>query len=266
MTDSTASGLNGKVAVVTGAGSGIGRAAALLLARAGATVVINGRRADKLEETKTLGREQRGGRLIPVAADVGTEQGAETVIQAARKEGGLDYLVNNAGVGWAFARVAQGSMAALADTPTEQWREVMRINLDSMFFLCKLAIPEFRKRGGGSIVNVSSTGGLQGMMDAHTYSAAKAAMVNLTRSLAKTYGRENIRANVLAPGITDTEMVDPVLGTDLNPFKNDATRYVACPLGRAGTPEEVAKGIVFLAVEGTYCNGAVLVIDGGSSA
>jgi NAD(P)-dependent dehydrogenase (short-subunit alcohol dehydrogenase family) len=260
------SNLEGKIAIVTGAGTGIGRAAALLLAARGATVVVNGRRKEPLDDVRTIARERRIGKIVPVAADVGTEEGAETIVAAARAEGGLDCLVNNAGVGWAQARVAQGSMAPLADTPTAQWRDVMRINLDSVYFMCKRAIPEFRKRGGGNIVNVSSIGGMQGMMDAHTYSAAKAGMINLTRSLAKTYGPENIRANVVSPGITDTDMVDPVLGTALNPFANAATRYTACPLGRAGTPEEIAEGIVFLATVGTYCNGTVLVIDGGTSA
>jgi len=260
------SNLTGKVAVVTGAGSGIGRAAAILLAQAGASVVVNGRRRRKLDETCAIARERRFAPMVAVAADVGTEEGAAEVIAAARTLGGLDHLVNNAGVGWAFARVAEGSMAPLADTPVEQWHEVMRINLDSVYFLCKLAIPELRKRGGGSIVNVSSVGGLRGMTDAHTYSAAKAAMVNLTRSLARTYGPENIRANVVAPGITDTDMVEPVLGGELNPFKHESTRHAVCPLGRAGTPDEIAKGIYFLVTEGTYCNGTVLVIDGGSSA
>jgi NAD(P)-dependent dehydrogenase (short-subunit alcohol dehydrogenase family) len=260
------SNLDGKIAVVTGAGTGIGRAAALLLARQGATVVVNGRRKEPLEETCALARERRTGKVVPMAADVSTEEGAEAIIAAARAEGGLDCLVNNAGVGWSHARVSEGSMAPLVDTPTARWHEVMRINLDSVYFMCKRAIPEFRKRGGGNIVNVSSIGGLQGMMDAHTYSAAKAGMINLTRSLAKTYGPENIRSNVVAPGITDTDMVDPVLGTALNPFENPATRYATCPLGRPGTPEEIAHGIVFLATVGTYCNGTVLVIDGGTSA
>jgi NAD(P)-dependent dehydrogenase (short-subunit alcohol dehydrogenase family) len=259
------SDLEGKIVVVTGGGSGIGRATALLLAQRGATVVVSGRRKEPLEETRALARERGAGKVVPVSADVGTEEGADTTFAAARAEGGLDCLVNNAGVGWAFERVAPGSMAALADTPTERWQEVMRIDLDSVYFMCKRAIPELRKRGGGNIVNVSSVGGTRAMLDAHTYSAAKAAVINLTRSLAKTYGPENIRANVVAPGLTDTEMVTPVLGTSLNPFADPATRFVACPLGRPGTPEEIAHGIVFLATVGTYCNGAVLVIDGGTT-
>jgi len=135
-----------------------------------------------------------------------------------------------------------------------------------VYFLCHGALPDFEARGGGSIVNVSSGGGLRGMADAHTYATAKAGIVNLTRSLARTYGPKNIRANVVAPGFVDTEMVTPVLKSELNPFADPVTRYQVSPLGRPGRPEEIASAIYYLAVDGTYCNGAVLAVDGGSLA
>ncbi|HEY6599792.1 MAG TPA: SDR family oxidoreductase [Pseudomonadales bacterium] len=253
------------VVVVTGAGTGIGRATALRFAAAGATVIANGRRLDKLAGTVTEGAGLSG-RIVPVAADVGTLEGAESVIQRAVDAGDFDVLVNNAGVGWAFGIERPGSMAVLGDTPPDLWREVMRINLDSAYFLCRGALPVFQKRGGGSIVNVSSGGGLRGMNDAHTYATAKAGMVNMTRSMARAYGPQNIRCNVVAPGFVDTDMVSPVLDSDFNPFNDAAQRYQVSPLGRPGRPDEIASAIYYLAVEGTYCNGAVLVVDGGSLA
>jgi NAD(P)-dependent dehydrogenase (short-subunit alcohol dehydrogenase family) len=143
-------------------------------------------------------------------------------------------LVNNAGVGWAFGIERPGSMAVLGDTPPDLWREVMRINLDSAYFLCRGALPVLQKRGGGSIVNVSSGGGLRGMNDAHTYATAKAGMVNMTRSMARAYGPQNIRCNVVAPGFVATDMVSPVLDSDFNPFNDAVQRYHVSPMGWIG--------------------------------
>ena len=257
--------LTKQVVVVTGAGSGIGRATALRFASAGATVIANGRRMEKLEETVTNGAALAGS-IIPIAADVGTVQGAQTVLDAATRAGDFSVIVNNAGVGWSFGVEHPGSMAVLGETPPDLWREVMRINLDSVYFLCHGALNAFLKRGGGSIVNISSGGGIRGMNDAHTYATAKAGVINMTRSMARAYGPKNIRCNVVAPGFVDTEMVSPVLDSEFNPFNDEAQRYQVSPLGRPGRPEEVASAIFYLAVEGTYCNGAVLVVDGGSLA
>ena len=257
--------MTNQVVVVTGAGSGIGRATALRFAAAGATVIANGRRLDKLEETKAAGAALPG-TILPVAADVGTLQGAETVLRRATDAGDFAVLVNNAAVGWSFGIEHPGSMAVLGDTPPDLWREVIRINLDSVYFLCHGALPILQRRGGGSIVNISSGGGIRGMADAHTYATAKAGVINMTRSLARAYGPQNIRCNVVAPGFVDTDMVAPVLDSDFNPFNDEAQRYQISPLGRPGRPDEVASAIFYLAVEGTYCNGAVLVVDGGSLA
>src|SRR5262245_19297877 len=257
--------LTKQVVVVTGAGTGIGRATALRFAAAGATVIANGRRVDKLEETANAGAALPGA-IVPVAADIGTEEGARRVLERASQGGDFTVLVNNAGVGWSFGVERPGSMAVLGETPPDLWREVLRINLDSVYYLCHGALPLFQRRGGGSIVNVSSGGGIRGMNDAHTYATAKAGVINMTRSMARAYGPQNIRCNVVAPGFVDTDMVTPVLGSNLNPFNDPVQRYQVSPLGRPGQPEEIASAIFYLAVEGTYCNGAVLVVDGGSLA
>ena len=252
-----------KVAVVTGGGSGIGRATALTFARNAYTVIATGRRLEKLEETVTAAADLPG-KIIAVAGDVGNIDDVRRITGHALEAGDYSILVNNAGVGWQLGVDRPGSMAALRETSPENWREVMRINLDSVYFMCHEALAHFR--AGASIVNVSSAGGLRGMADAHTYATTKAGIVNLTRSLARTYGPEGIRANVVAPGFIDTEMVTPVLESPQNPFKDDSTRFQVSPLGRPGSPDEIARAIYFLAVEGTYCNGTVLVADGGSLA
>lgn len=253
------------VVIVTGAGSGIGRATALLFAERGHAVIASGRRLENLQSTEALAADFDGP-VIPVSGDVGVAETAEKLVAAAEAEGGLGYLVNNAGIGWSYGAEHPGAMAAVKDTSYEQWREVQRINLDSVFLLCHAALPSFVARGSGSIVNVASGGGLVGMADAHSYATAKAGVVNMTRSMAKAYGPNGIRSNVVAPGFVDTEMVEPVLNSEANPFADESLRYQVSPLGRPGRPEEVAEAIYFMAVRATYCNGAVLTVDGGSLA
>ncbi len=255
--------VNDGIVVITGGGAGIGREAARAFAARGAHVVVAGRTAARLEEVVEA-ITRAGGSAESVAADCATEEGAEAVISAAEARGGVAVLVNNAGVGYSFEATRPGSMAALADTTPENWHEVMRINLDSAFYMCRRALPGMIAAGRGAIVNVSSAGGTQGMADAHAYATAKAGMINLTRSLARTYGPQGIRANVLAPGFIATDMVASVLEGEANPFADEATRFAVCPLGRPGTPEEMAEAIVFLATNG-YANGALLVLDGGST-
>jgi len=254
-----------RVVIVTGAGSGIGRATAVRFAAEGFHVIANGRRLEKLEETARAA-EGLPGRVLPVPGDVGNHDTAKELTRRASQAGNFSWLVNNAGVGWSYGAADPGSMAGLRDTSPAQWREVMRINLDSVYFLCHEALAHFCTQRAGSIVNVSSGGGLRGMDDAHTYATSKAGVINLTRSLARTYGRDGVRSNVVAPGFVETDMVSPVLDSELNPFADEDMRYQVSPLGRPGRPEEVADTIYFLAVVATYCNGAVLTVDGGSLA
>ena len=204
------------------------------------------------------------GVVVHTTADVRSRADCERVVESAVTEfGQLDILINNASVGYSYS----GSMAALADTPEADWDEVISINLKSVYLMSKLAIPHMRRAGGGAIVNVASIGGIVGMADAHAYSAAKGGVVNLTRSMAVTYGPENIRTNCLAPGGIDTPMIASRM-PDVNALLADpATAVMVSPMGRVGTAEEMARALLYLASsESSYTNGAILVVDGGSTA
>jgi NAD(P)-dependent dehydrogenase (short-subunit alcohol dehydrogenase family) len=263
MTATVAGRLEGKVAVVTGASTGIGRATFELFARAGAQVVGASRTQARLDETLAA-VESAGGTGVVVAADLSQDAGAERVVQTAVESfGGIDILVSNAGVGYSYKAVRPLSMEPLVDTPLEEWDHVMGINLNSVVYMARRVIPEMRRRGGGSIINVASIWGLTGAQDAHAYTTAKGAIVNLSRSLAVAHGRESIRANALCPGFIDTPMIAPV--HDALNDKDYALTWN--PMGRTGTPQEIAYAALFLASdESSYCNGSVMVVDGGTTA
>ena len=255
--------LKGKIALITGAGTGVGRACMKLFAAEGAKVVGVSRTKANLDETLAQVKAA-GGEGQVVAADLSKPEGAETAVAETLKTfGRIDILVNSAGVGYSWLEKSPGSMGAVDDTTPEKWAEVMAINLNSLFHMCRLAIPQMKKQGGGSIVNVTSISGIQGLPVAHTYTAAKGAAINLTRSLGITYCGDNIRVNCIAPGFIDTPMVASVLGLFNDP--NMADRLT--PMKRPGTPEEMAYGCLYLASdEASYCQGTVLVIDGGTTA
>ncbi|MCW2643258.1 MAG: family oxidoreductase [Dactylosporangium sp.] len=255
--------LDNKVTIVTGANSGMGRATMLLFAREGARVVGVARREDKLADV--LDEVTRaGGTGCVVAADLSTEDGARQAIRTAVEQfGGVDVLVNNAGVGAAYASVQPGSMNTIEETTPEMWDHVMAINLSSAFLMTRGVIPEMRKRGGGSLVHIGSISGYRGQDTAHTYTAAKGALINLSRSLALAYARDGIRSNVIAPGYVRTPMVEEYLGV----FEDETARYQVNPMGRAAEPAEIANGCLFFASdESSYCSGSLLVMDGGLSA
>jgi len=255
--------LDGKTAIITGAGTGVGRATMQIFAREGAKVVGVSRTRANLDETLGLVKEA-GGEGIVVAADLSKPEGAQSAFDAAVEAfGQLDILVNSAGVGYNHVASSPDSMNDVANTSPEKWREVMAINLDSGFYTLRLAIPHMQKRGGGAIVNVTSISGLQGLPGAHTYTAAKGAMINLTRSLCVAYAKDGIRANCIAPGFIATRMVEQYLPA----FEDKAVAESITPMMRPGTPEEMAYGCLYLASdEASYCNGTVLVIDGGTTA
>jgi NAD(P)-dependent dehydrogenase (short-subunit alcohol dehydrogenase family) len=254
--------LDGKVAVVTGAGSGVGRATMVLFAREGAQVAGASRTQSNLDETMQM-VEKEGGQGVVVAADLSTDEGAQRLINTAVESfGGIDILVNCAGVGWSFGVEYEGTMAPLDATTPEQWSEVVGINLGAMFLCSRQAIPHMRKRGGGSIVNISSVAGTRSLVDAHAYVACKGAINSVTRSMAQAYVRDGIRTNTVAPGFIDTPMIAPVMGA----FDDPVIADLLCPMGRAAQPEEIANCVLFFASdESSYCNGAILEVDGGTT-
>ena len=252
--------LEGKVAVITGASTGIGRSAMEMFARAGAKVVGAARTQSTLDEAVKLATDA-GGEAIGVSADLSSDAAAATVIDAAVEQfGGIDILVNNAGVGYSYRSVRPGSMLDVAESTAEEWDHVMSINLGSVVSCSRHAIPKMRERGGGSVVNVASVLGLVGNPDAHAYTAAKGAIINLTRSMAVAYGKDSIRTNVVCPGYTETPLVEEYIDY----LNSEENRFAWNPMGRMGTAEEIAYGLLYLASdEAKYCNGAILTIDGG---
>ncbi len=246
--------LEGKVALITGGARGQGASESRLFAREGAKVVI----ADVLDADGMAVAAQineLGGDATFVHLDVSSEEDWQQAVAAAVSAyGKLDVLVNNAAI-WRGGHVA--------DTTSEQWDAVLDINAKGVFLGTKLAIPEMRKAGGGSIINISSTAGLVGSRTSSAYSASKGAVRLFTKSTAVQYGQEGIRANSIHPGPIDTAMGDQVW-PDADSREETIERTV---LKRIGTPEDIANGALFLASdESSFMTGTELVIDGGMTA
>ncbi|HYB13576.1 MAG TPA: SDR family NAD(P)-dependent oxidoreductase [Myxococcota bacterium] len=246
--------LEGRVAIVTGGGTGIGAAVARLFAAEGAEVTLCGRRRGPLEAVVRAIAAQ-GGRGRAVPADVADEAEVEALLaETQSRSGRLDVLVNNA------YQLALGSLEGLS---TEDWHRSFRVTLDAAFFGTRAALRWMRPRRSGAIVNVSSTAGLAGQAGLGGYACAKAALENLTRTAAVEAAAYGVRVNSVCPGVIATE------GT-LAAF-SDAQRRTAMtrqiPLGRFGLPEEVARAALFLASEDAgYVTGATLLVDGGQRA
>jgi NAD(P)-dependent dehydrogenase (short-subunit alcohol dehydrogenase family) len=255
--------VTGKVAVITGAGTGVGRACMKLFAAEGAKVVGVSRTQANLDETLKQLRAA-GGEGMVLARDLATDSGAEEVVQATLKaHGRVDILVHAAGVGYSWMQQSPDSMNDVTHTTPDKWREVVGIDLDSFYLASRAVIPRMKARGGGAIVAVASISGFQGLASAHAYTAAKGGTINLTRSLCVAYAKDNIRANCIAPGFIDTPMVASVI----NLFDDPDMAERLAPMRRPGTAEEMAYGCLYLASdEASYCNGTVLVIDGGTTA
>ena len=247
--------LENKVALISGGARGMGAVEARLLSSEGAKVVIG----DVLEEA---GRQteaavnEAGGECVFVRLDVTSEEDwAQAVAAAVDRFGKLDILVNNAGV---------SSTGGIEDITVEEWDRILDINTKGVFLGTKAAIPEMRKAGGGSIVNISSAAGIAPSPGTSAaYSASKGAVRILTKSTAVQYARENIRCNSVHPGPIETPMLRAARGEDAE--LDDTVARV--PLGRIGTPEEIAYGVLFLASdEASFVTGSELVIDGGRTA
>jgi NAD(P)-dependent dehydrogenase (short-subunit alcohol dehydrogenase family) len=250
--------LTGKRALITGGASGIGRATALLFAQEGAAVSVVD--LDAEGGRKVIGEIQRaGGRAIFVRADVSSEEDCrEAVRRTVSALNGLDILFNNAGI------VRRGSIMEVSE---QEWDQVMAVNVRSAFLLSKYAIPVMARAGGGVIVNAASGWGLVGGPRAAAYCASKGAIVSLTKSMAIDHGPENIRVNCVCPGDTDTPMLRDEarqLGQSEKLFLQEAAQR---PLGRIGTPEEVAQAVLYLASDASsYVTGTALIVDGGGLA
>ena len=233
--------LEGRVALVTGASRGIGRAIALELGRAGAQVVVGYRTGQ--EEAEAVAREA-GGRAV--RADVSDPDSAKALVEEA---GDLDVLVNNAGL------TRDGVLARMSD---EDWRTVLETNLSSVFYTCRAATRGMMRKRGGAIVNVSSIVGVHGNWGQTNYAASKAGIIGFTKSLARELGGRNVRANVVAPGYVRTQL------TDVLPEGATKLMLENTPLGRLGDPEDVAGAVRFLCSdEAAFVTGAVLLVDGG---
>jgi 3-oxoacyl-[acyl-carrier protein] reductase len=233
--------LEGKNALVTGASRGIGRAIAVELAQAGATVVV-GYRSGK-DEAEALAAEI-GGRAVQ--ADVSDADDARRLVEEA---GDIDVLVNNAGL------TRDGLLARMSD---DDWRTVIETNLSSVFYTCRAVTRPMMKKRAGSIVNVSSIVGVHGNWGQTNYAASKAGIIGFTKSLARELGSRNIRANVVAPGYVTTQL------TDVLPEEVMAAMIQNTPLGRAGQPTDVAGAVRFLCSdEASFITGEVLLVDGG---
>ena len=248
--------LEGKVTVVTGASSGIGRAAALALARAGSRVVVAARREAKLQ---TLVDEisAAGGEAFAITTDVTDEEQVRALIEGAvERFGGIDCAFNNAGI--------VGPSKPAHTYSSDEFREVMRVNALGTFLCMKYEIEQMVENGGGAIVNDASVAGLRGMPRQVAYSASKHAVIGMTKVAALDYGGNGIRVNAVCPGFTDTDMVDRLTGGD----PQRAERLAAySPMGRLGTVEEVANAVVWLCSdESSFTNGEAMVLDGGLSA
>lgn len=256
--------LDDKVAVITGASSGIGFATMKLFGREGARVVATARRQDKLEEGLASVRAS-GSDGVVVAADLEDPETPAKVVRAALDAyGRIDILVCNAGVGWQYGLDNPGTMAGVHEASVENWRAIIGgVDLEGYFAMIHEVIPHMIEASRGSIVNVASMAGVTGLYDAHAYTAAKGAIVNLGRSMAITYMKNGIRTNTVCPGFVDTAMIAPVVGA----FDDPAVASALSPASRPARAEEIAAPIAFLASdEASYVNGAVLLVDAGCTA
>jgi len=243
--------LSGKVALITGGSRGIGFSTAKLFSEKGAQVVITSKDKSRLEKSI-----ENLSNTIGIAADIKNEEEVKNVVeQTIKKFGKLDILVNNAGI---FPKIKK-----LHEIEEWEWQEVLDVNLTGQFRFTKAAIP-YLKKTSGSIINISSDAGLKAYQgfNADAYSAAKAALIVLTKCWALEYSKDKIRVNCICPGVVDTDMTKPFLKTESDREFMDNEH----PIGRIGQPEEVAKAILYFASDDSlWTTGAVLTVDGGES-
>jgi NAD(P)-dependent dehydrogenase (short-subunit alcohol dehydrogenase family) len=247
--------LDGKVCVITGAGGGMGREAAVLFSAEGARVCVADVDADAAEETVSL----CSGEAFAQRVDVAEEADVEAMARAtAERFGGIDVLYNNAGI-------SPDDDASVLDTSVEAWDRVQAVNTRGVFLCCKHGIPHLLERGGGSVINVASFVAILGAATSQiSYTASKGAVLSLTRELAVQFARRGVRVNALCPGPVETPLLLNIYGSDPAALER---RRIHWPTGRLAKPREIVNAALFLASdESSYVNGATFLVDGGLTA
>jgi len=252
--------LHEKIALITGGGTGIGKATALLFAEEGAIVAVAGRRENKIRDT-ALALEKRGCKAFYVVGDISRVEDTKRIVQeTVRNCGGLDILVNNAGV-------FKGGK--ITDTSEDEYDRIMDTNLKGTYFMCKNSIPEMERRGGGSIVNIGSTLGIKGIRKSATsvYAASKGGIGMLTKTLALELAPNKIRVNCICPAVVETEIFE-TLGIPQEQIPERMKSWESFhPIGRNGRPEEIAQAVLYFASDySSWATGTIFNIDGGVTA
>ncbi|TVZ56013.1 NAD(P)-dependent dehydrogenase (short-subunit alcohol dehydrogenase family) [Lutibacter sp. Hel_I_33_5] len=244
-----------KIIIVTGAGSGIGKATAIHFAKHGGTVVvsdINLENAEKVVDEIVT----NGGNAVPIKANVADFTEVENLVsQTVEKFGQLDVIVNNAGIGPNLLKTHESSI--------KDWDKVIAVNQTGVFYCMKVALQQFLKQGGGNIVNIASLAGLKASPNNISYSASKFAVVGMTKSAAMEYATKNIRVNAVCPGYTESALLNQLLGAKP---EMDAILKSVIPMKRYGQAEEIADAVVWLASDNTkFITGQTITLDGGTS-
>ena len=248
--------LEGKVCVITGAGGGMGREAAIVFTGEGAEVCVADVDAALAEETVALCPD---GAALSCGVDVADEEGVRAMYAAAAERfGGIDVLYNNAGI-------SPGDDASVLDTSVEAWQRVQDVNTKGVFLCCKHGIPHLLERGGGSVINVASFVAILGAATSQiSYTASKGAVLAMSKELGVQFARDGVRVNALCPGPVETPLLLAIYGDDPAAFRR---RQVHWPTGRLGKPREIVDAALFLASdESSFVNGATFVVDGGLTA
>jgi len=244
-----------KIVIVTGAGSGIGKATAIHFAKHGAIVVVSD---INLESAKKVAEEivTNGGKSRPIKVNVAKFEEVNNLIKTTVEEfGRLDVIVNNAGIGPNLLRTHESSL--------EDWDRVIAVNQTGVFYCMKLALVQFLKQGGGTIVNIASLAGLKASPNNISYSASKFAVVGMTKSVAMEYATKNIRINAVCPGYTESALLDQIIAAKP---EMDAILKSVIPMKRYGKAEEIAEAAVWLASDNTkFITGQTITLDGGTS-
>ena len=248
--------LEGKVAVITGAATGIGRASALLFAEAGARVVLADVRPEELERTAAdLGKQ-----AVSIAADLARPEACAAVVARALEGfGRIDVLFNNAGVG---TMVVGGTVETI---DLERWDLAQDVNVRAMYLVSRAAVPHLRAAGGGAIINTASVSAFVGRAErpTHAYAASKGAVLALTRAMAVSFGRDKIRVNAICPGLIRTRLTQDISEN----AEKKAAKNEGIPIGRIGEPEDIARCALFLASDdASFISGTHIVVDGGALA